>query len=73
MFKAIRSQTFCKFTKIPEFTSKYESFKTFRTIDFEGQPISDLHSKTDKKLLNKILDRMIMLDETDRILYMAQR
>ena len=45
--------------------------KSFRVIDLEGNPTSDIHKECDSNILNEIYKKMLMLDETDKILYMA--
>ena len=72
MFKLVK-RNFCKFTSDLKFTHKYPEFKSYRVIDLEGVPVSEAHKESCPVLLNKIFDRMLMLDETDRVLYMAQR
>lgn len=71
MLSKIKKFNFCKFITNPEFTIAFQEFKTFRVMDQEGEPVSDLHKKVDPKLLNQIFDKMLMLDETDKILYSA--
>ena len=71
MLTSLRKAAFGKFVKDLKFVDKFEEFKTFRVIDMEGTPVSDAHKNSDPKLLNQIFQKMIMLDETDRVLYMA--